>query len=179
MDHSFGVDSGINELSNGHLLVGSNFISIIIIDNSLLSRDYVLVVLLVVSFCKFRIDNSQCQIKQEEGSSEHQWNEEDPDHICKAFLHVSLNLTPAFEGHALEYGKKRVEDIVKIGDTIVWAFVGFSTMVTTWATFSSKILAAYEIVIMDNTCLDGDAPLLEHTTECLSTSDSEDQEEEE
>jgi hypothetical protein len=56
----------------------------------------------VVSFCEFRVDNSQCQIEQEEGTSKYEWDKEYPDHISKTLLHVSLNFTPAFKCYTLE-----------------------------------------------------------------------------
>jgi hypothetical protein len=57
-----------------------------------------------VSFCEFRVDDSQSQVKQEESASKYKRNEENKNDLIEAFLHISLNFTPTLESYTLENG---------------------------------------------------------------------------
>ena len=54
------------------------------------------VLLLLVSLSELGVDNSQCQVQQEESSNEHQWEEVAEDPRRERLLHLSLDVTPSF-----------------------------------------------------------------------------------
>lgn len=179
LNHSLSVDSGVDELSNCHGLLGCDFIPIIVMHNNLFGFNTICGTLLILGLSKFGVDNSKGQVEQEESTSEYKGDEEYPDNVSKALLHVSLDLTPSFKRYALENCQDRVENVIEISDSVVGALIYFGAEVTAWTALSSEVNTADKIFLVDQPCLDGDTPLLEHTREGLGTGDGKNEEEEE
>jgi hypothetical protein len=72
-------------------------------------------------------------------------------------LHLFLDVTPTFKGYTLENCKDTVEQIVEIGYTVIGILTAFSAEVSSWAILSRT----EQIIRMDNTRLDGYAPIFE------------------
>jgi len=129
-----------------------------------------------VGLSELRIDNGKCQVEQEECSKEYHRHEHHIDYWSVTDLHVSLDLTPALQCDTLEYSKESIVYVVKIGNAIIWVGSSFGTKVASRT--SILIRVANDIIRMDPTCLNSDAPLLEHSVEHLGSSNSKNEEEE-
>jgi hypothetical protein len=130
---------------------------------------------LFVSLGELRIDDSQGQVQQKEGSNEDQGQEVQKDDVSVGLLHLLLDITPSFKGHRLEHTQQGVHYVVEVGDSKVWVLVGSAAEVTTW-TFNAS--AKWLIRGMHLSCLDAHAPFHQIARHQVGSSNGEDGEEE-
>jgi hypothetical protein len=112
--------------------------------------------MIIMSFSKFGVNNSQGQVQQEEGTDEYQWHEVQEHVVGEALLHLTLDITPTLKCYTLEHSEYAIEQVIEVRDTIVGVCTCFTAKVTTGALCSR----AHEVIWMDYTCLNGNTSVL-------------------
>jgi hypothetical protein len=106
LNHLLCIDSSRDELSYRHLVLPFHHVSVNVVYKvhltSLSDRFPICHLLLLVRFCKLRVDNSQSQVQQEESSNEHEGHKEKGHTERIRILHQTLDVTPALHGYTLE-----------------------------------------------------------------------------
>ena len=125
------------------------------------------------------LNDSQCQVEEEERADEDEGNEEEEGPRGVGLLVHDHDFTPAFERDTLEHIKESPEDIVEVRDIIVRIERLFATVVAYWAfqRAANDLLASF--IEQRNARHLIDTAHLEHTHEEVKATDRKDQEEEE
>lgn len=129
----------------------------------------------LVCLGELRINDCQSQVEQEECPNEDQGQEVEKHAVVVGLLELLLHITPAFKSHRLEDAEERVQHIVEICNAKVWVFVGLSTEVAPWTVDT----AAKRFFGHNDSCLNGDASVLQGSLEQIGATNREDGEEKE
>ena len=130
-----------------HFLHGSQFLSLCLI-------------LLLVLFREFRLDNGKSQVKQEEGADKDKWDVKNEGYGWHS-LHSSCHEgCPPFKGHARKDSDKGVGDRVEIHLVETRVFKGLPTEVP-WRAFDvTTIMGRIRVIIKDQSSVYIDASSL-------------------
>lgn len=123
---------------------------------------------------EFGVNDSQSQVKQEEGSNPDHREKVNESILIPHNLDHCLDFRPTLQSNALKYRKHRVGEIVKISDIKIWIFVTFSTVVVLWTLYVSTHEVVWMLLAIPNV----KASLLKNSLHQLSTSYSKDEEKE-
>lgn len=188
-DHSFSSSLGDEEFRNTDLSLAISlseglvdliqvhfFISIYAATSSgLLGIFSVLGFGLVLRLGEGGIDDSECQVHQEESSDKHHGDEVNENSFGIGLLVQGLDVRPAFQSRALEHHQHGVEDVIQIGHTKVRIFIHF----TTESALRAGLSTAKELFFVHYASLDVNTPLFQTATEELDASNGEHQKEKE